>query len=239
MSKEPPQSGDVPLAARLVLPYQRVIARGVQAVTVRKFYDPMEAQLFANELAAHGIEYHLLNQNTSTLGPYSGFSQVELQVRREDAKAASELLDRLQLDPSDVEPEHDSDPTVPIADPAGPGMLVAAASYDNPRHLHDAAAALGAAHVDSFLPLLVARGDRPKGTGKRFVIRVREADLERARAILHENETTDDEPRCPYCGSWRVYTHPPRQGLINFLLGRIPDQPPRLECLRCHRRWEA
>ncbi|HXE54802.1 MAG TPA: hypothetical protein VN541_17410, partial [Tepidisphaeraceae bacterium] len=47
------------------------------------------------------------------------------------------------------------------------------------------------------------------------------------------------EPRCPRCGSWRVYLHPPKQGLVNFILGRVPDQPPRLECLRCHHTWET
>ena len=236
---EEQQPDPIPLASRVILPYQTAIHGGV--VSVRKFYDAMEAQLYANELAAHGIRYHLLNQNTNTLGPYSAFSQVELQVSEEDAPRARELLARLQLDPSEVEPEHEADPDVPVPDPAGTGMLVPAAAYDNPRFLYDAATALGAAHIESFLPTLVARGDRPAGTGTRFVIRVREADLERARTILQAEGDPEEntEPRCPRCGSWRVYRHPPKQGLVNFLLGRIPDQRPRLECLRCHHIWES
>jgi DNA-directed RNA polymerase subunit RPC12/RpoP len=164
-----------------------------------------------------------------------------LQVSEADAPAATELLARLQLDPSEVEPEHDADPDAPVADPTGPGMLTPAAAYDNPRYLFDAAASLGASHIESFLPSLVPRGDRPPGSGNRFVIRVREADLERARAILQGQDEPQEkaEPRCPRCGSWRVYLHPPKQGLVNFLLGRIPEQPQRLECLRCHHTWET
>ena len=230
------------MARRVVLPYHGPALSS--AVTVKTFFNAMEAQLYANELAAHGIDYFLANQNANTfLGWYSGFTQVELQVRRQDANRAVEVLARLQLlDPSDVEPEDDTDPQAPIPDPDGQGMLVTLAAYDNPRSVYDAAAILGAARIESFLPALVVRGDRPRGAGKRFVLRVREADLALAHEALAEpdRESADDadEPRCPRCGSWRVHALPrPWPGLIKFLFGGGAAGPRQVECLRCHHYW--
>lgn len=229
------------MARRVVLPYQG--AALTSAVTVKTFFNAMEAQLFANELAAHGIDYFLANQNANTfLGWYSGFTQVELQVRQQDLVPAKAVLARLQLaDPTDVETEDDSDPQAPIPDPDGNGMLVTAAAYEDPRSVYDAAATLGAARIESFLPTLVPRGDRPRGVGKRFVLRVRESDLARAHEALAEpdRESADDadEPRCPRCGSWRVHVVPrPWPGLIKFLFRR-GESPREIECLRCHHHW--
>jgi len=97
--------------------------------------------------------------------------------------------------------------------------------------------------VECFLPVLVPRGDRPRGEGKRFVVRVREADLERARQILEkEGDASDedpDEPRCPECGSWRTYALPlsGKKGLLGWLFAGEPGESGELECLRCHHRW--
>jgi len=93
---------------RVVLQYQG--GRATRAVTVQTFYDPLEAQLFANELASHHIECFLLNQNVSVLGPYSGFSQVELQVREQDVVDARRVLTEFQADPSKEETDASSDP---------------------------------------------------------------------------------------------------------------------------------
>lgn len=232
------------MARRVVLPYHGPALSS--AVTVKTFFNAMEAQLYANELAAHGIDYFLANQNANTfLGWYSGFTQVELQVRRQDADRAAEVLARLQLlDPTDVEPEDDSDPQAPIPDPDGQGILVTLAAFDNPLSVYDAAAILGAARIESFLPALVVRGDRPRGAGKRFALRVREADLALARDASAEAERDSDgdtdEPRYPRCGSWRVHALPrPWPGLIIFLFGGGAKSPRGLECLRCHHRWTA
>jgi hypothetical protein len=226
-------------ARPVVLAYQSAALRA--PVTVRKFFDPMEAQIYANELAAHDIEYALLNQNApSALGWYSGFAQVQLQVREEDVAEANELLSRLKLEPGEVEPAEEVDPKIPMPDPSGNGTLVSAGAFEDPRQLYDAAGVLGAAHVECFLPVLAPRGDRPKGTGARFVIRVREADSERAQQVLGNEDDADhdDEPRCPKCGSWQTYLLPaPWPGIWNFLLGRAADQPRHVECLRCHHRW--
>jgi hypothetical protein len=241
MSDVPNESVDPASNRPPVLPYQRQVNTPV--VTVRTFYDAMEAQLYANELEVAGIDYNLTNQNTNTLGPYAAFSQVELQVRQEDVADAQQLLSQLELDPTDVEPEQALDPSAAIPDPAGEGTLVPAVAFDRPRPMFDAAATLGAARVDCFLPVLVARGDRPRGTGDRFVVRVRESDLERAREILASQAGSSDEdhePRCPKCGSWRTYPVPAATGgLMGMLFGRAPGEVRQLECLRCHHRWPA
>lgn len=230
-----------PPKARVALSYQGPIL--TSAVTVRKCTDAMEAQLCGNELGAHGIDYYILNQNVNSLGwPYSGFSDVEVQVREQDAELARQLLSRFEGNPLDVEPDEGAATLEPIPDPGGEGVLVTAAAFDNPRALYDAAATLGAARIESFLPALVARGDRPKGQGKRFVLRVREADLDRAIDVLSdaeaERDEEDGEPRCPACGSWRVAPAPrPWPGLLAFLLGDARPGPQELECLRCKHRW--
>lgn len=222
---------------RPVLSYQRHAFSPL--VTVRRFYNALDAQLFANELDAAGIWCNLANQNANTLGPYAAFSQVELQVREEDVEEARSLMAHLDASSTEVEPEQDVDPSDPVPDPGGEGVLVSAAAFENPAAMFDAAAALGAAHVESFLPVLAPRGDRPAGEGKRFVVRVRECDVERAREILETTEE-DDEPRCPECGSWRVYAVPvSKRGFLGLLFGSEPAESGELECLRCHHRWQA
>lgn len=201
------------------------------AVTIRKFYDAINAQLHANELAAHGIAYSLLNENTNTLGPYSGFSQVELRVAAADVEAADRVLSNLQADPQDVEPVNDPGPEASV--PCPDGMLVPAAAFDEPGHMLDAAATLGAAGIECFLPELAARGDRPRGVGDRFVVRVREEEVEAARDLL--SDESGDEPRCPKCGSWRVYLPPP-PGLIERITGR--GRAGERQCLRCGHVWQ-
>lgn len=240
MADEPAEpSIPIPIARRAVLPYQGVAGTAVK--TVRKFYDPIEAQLFANELAVNDIDYSLVNQNVTGLGlPYSGFSQIELQVRERDLEQATGLLSTLQVNPLEVEPENATDPHEPIPDPAGEGTLLAAGEYDNPRALFDAAATLGAARVECFIPTLVPRGQRPAGNGKRFILRVRASDEARAREILTQREADpdDDEPRCPRCGSYRVAAASrPWPGLVKFLMGGGSASPAEMECLRCKHRW--
>jgi len=230
-----------PPKARAVLAYQSPIL--TSAVTVRKCIDAMEAQLCGNELAAHGIEYFILNQNVNSLGwPYAGLSEVEVQVRKQDAPLAAQLLSRFEGNPLDVEPDEGAASQEPVPSPVGEGLLVVAESFETVRDLYDAAATLGSVRIESFLPALVSRGDRPRGEGKRFVLRVRESDLDRAREVLSraqaDDQEEDNEPRCPACGSWRVAPAPrPWPGLMNFLLGTGNRESRELECLRCKHRW--
>jgi hypothetical protein len=238
MSDQPEPSPEIPIARRAVLPYQGSLP--TSAVTIRKCRDIYEAQIFANELAAHDIDYYVMNQNASLLGTYVGFTYVDLQVRKEEAERASELLAKLEVNPLEVEPAETTDPDQPVPDPAGDGMLVSAAAFDNPRSLFDAAATLGAARIESFLPTLVARGDRPAGVGDRFILRVREADSERARETLSKvaaEEADGDEPRCPTCGSYRIVAVPQFwKDVMRFLRGDT-DRSCQMQCLRCRHLW--
>jgi hypothetical protein len=220
------------------LPYQGSLP--TSAVTVGTFYNVYEAQILANQLAFQGIDYYLMNQNVSVLGPYAGASQVELQVRKEDVAAARSALGQIQANPLEVEPAEQADPDEPMPDPAGEGLLVAAGTFDNPRSLFDAAATLGAAHVEGFLPLLVPRSNRATGAAVRFVLRVRETDLAAAREILANaaaEEADEEEPRCPECGSYRVAPLSSFWAdLMQFIRGK-PKPPKVIECLRCRQRW--
>jgi len=234
------QKPHIPLARKVVLPYQGALA--TSATTIRKFHDLLEAQLFANELASHDIEYFLVNQNVTGLGfPYSGFSQIELQVREQDLAESQRILTNVQVNPLELEPEDTGDPKIPIPDPGGEGVLVMACAYENPRDLFDAAASLGAARIEAFVPSIVPRRDRPAGEGKRFVLRVREEDLERAVEILNDAESEraeNDEPRCPKCGSYHVAAPSrPLGKLMKFLIGFGPLPPSEAECLRCKHRF--
>ena len=239
MADEPANpTPSVPLARRTVLPYQGSLP--TSAVTVGTFYNVYEAQILANQLAFQGIDYYLMNQNVSVLGPYAGASQVELQVRKEDVPAARNALSQFQANSLEAEPAEPSDPDQPIPDPSGRGLLVAAGAFDNPRSLFDAAATLGAAHVEGFLPLLVPRSNQATGAAVHFVLRVRETDLAAAREILANaaaEEADDEEPRCPKCGSYRVAAVSGFWAdLMQFVRGK-PKPPKVIECLRCRQRW--
>src|SRR5207245_2593169 len=84
----------------------------------------------------------------------------------------------------------------------------AVAAFDSVRLMREAETVLSSARMCSFPPALAPRGDRPVREGKRFVLRVCEDDLERARELLAEaeaGESAEGELRCPKCRSWRVY----------------------------------
>jgi hypothetical protein len=91
-----------------VLGYQS--SHATRGVTIETFYDPLQAQLFANELTERGIESFLLNQNVSGLGAYSAFCQVELQVREQDVAEAKQVLAEFQEKPSDEARDESSEP---------------------------------------------------------------------------------------------------------------------------------
>ena len=224
-----------------------------EPVTIGVCLDMAGAEMVAAAIGGAGIGCHLLNRNTNVLGAYAGASGVELQVRAADAAAAREIFlrhfsDTDYLEPAEDDPsDRDGPDAPPDADTAldakgRPVELAVAAAFDRPRALLDAATTLGAARVECFLPTLVPRGDRPPGEGKRFILRVRREDLERALSVLAKAEADGDEeedPRCPKCGSWQV--HPVAYfwaGVLRTLtLGLYPAPPPEADCLRCGHRW--
>ena len=237
MSTDPePQPSPIPFARKTVLPYQGYLR--TSAVTVQTCANPVDAQLIAGELETAGIDAYVLNQNANALGPYSAFCPVEVQVKQQDAERAREALARSRFDPLDVEPAETATEMTPEE---GQPELVEAARFDQPRRLFEAAALLGASRIESFLPPLAPRGNRPKGSGPRYVLRVRETDLERAREVLEDaaaEEADEDDIRCPRCGSWRTYPMSrPFPGILPFLFGGARNEPREFECLRCRHRW--
>ena len=167
-----------------------------------------EAELICGELNAAGVPAAAVNHHTAALGPYAGGSEIEVKVPVEDADRAAEVLTR-RPDAGELEPE--PDPPDGSADYAADEdgarvPLVVVAGFSTAREMHDAAAALGSARVQTYLPNLVPRrrgegDDRPPPV---FRVRVAEADLARARGVLSE-ASDPDEPRCPACASWRVH----------------------------------
>lgn len=215
-----------------VLSYATPAGEEAALATVARCASTAEAELCVGELADAGIPAHVLNQHTSGLGPYSGGSEVEVQVRRQDAARAAEVLALVTSD--DVEPA--DEPPTPVDETGAPVPLAVAAAYDHPSLLRDAVTHLAAASVEAFPPRLVPRGDRPAGEGKRFLLRVREDDLDRARAVLADAEGDagdDEEPRCPQCRAWRVYKISPGFWRDLFGLGRKPGEPEQYLCLAC------
>jgi len=86
-------------------------------------------------------------------------------------------------------------------------------------------------------------------------IQVRPEDRERAEELLRdlsqghvpvveegEPGETDDEPRCPKCGSWQVREHESlKDDFLRFLrLKRAPEEGVmHMECFRCGHEWTA
>jgi hypothetical protein len=232
----------LPYAGR-VLDYAVPLAGGT--VVVARCANIAEAELRGGVLEGEGIPYQVHNVNTANMGVYTGgWTSVELHVRREDADRATEVLSRY-ADDADLEPVEEAPGVPPPVDETGrPIELAVAAAYDSARLMQDAATVLAAARVRFYIPTLAPRGDRPRGEGRRFVIRVAEEDLERALAVLDEAEEEagdEDEPRCPRCRSWRV--HPVSSSGLGRAIGQmlglvkpLPFQGKGFECLACRHR---
>jgi len=208
-------------------------------VTIGRYASAVEAALPAAELAGEGIEHQVLNSNVNGLGiPYSGFSDVEIQVHEKDVERATEALDRINAD--DLEPAEDPAHAPPLFDDAGQPLLVApVGAFDNVRALRDAQTVLASARIRSFSPALIRRGSAPPGTGKRFILRVLKEDFDRAESLLEESAAESGEggePRCPKCGAWRVYPVSHFwQGLVAGL-GLAQRTEEQMECLACRYR---
>ncbi len=240
-SSDPPreQLPDHPTRPPVVLAYHSPPIIG-PTLTIGTVGNEAEAQLVSDALADAGIPCLLLNRHSTSLGAFAGNAVLKIQVEESRAAAARKIFDSVLGPAEDLEPADDADQPTPLDKTGQPLAVEVVGSYDNPTLLFDAAASLGAARVQYFLPALVPRGDRALGSGKRFLLRVEAEDAPRARTILKEMEAEErSEPRCPQCSSWRV-TIVPRgvQNLLRFITARsaLPEE---LECLRCHHRWTA
>jgi hypothetical protein len=194
-----------------------------------------EAEIASAVLAAQGIEAQVFGANTSAVYWFwQVITDVDLLVPEADAERAREILSRVTS--NDLEPADEPANASP-ADERG-RVLVPVGAYDNLPALRDAQTVLASEQINAYGPRLVLRGDKPPGTGKRFVLRVAEQDLESARALLAEEAEEDrDEPRCPKCGSWRVIS---TKTLLEGLAGAVGlGGPGAYECLSCHHRGPA
>jgi len=203
-----------------------------ELVRLASYGDPIPAELDAAALAEEGIPAQVFGANVGSLGViYQGFNRVELHVRAGDIERAAKVLARvssLELEPVD---------SGPTADETG-RPLVPAGAFDNARSLYDAQAVLASASIRSFPPVLVPRGDKPTGHGARFVLRVGAEDLSRSQSLLRE-DTDSDDPRCPQCGSWRVFAVGHFWKDLAASLGLGPKLPSQNECLACKYRGES
>ena len=222
-----------------VLAYQG--PRSGRTLTVAFCADAAEAELVCGELHAAGVPAASVNHHTAALGPYSGGSQIEVQVPVEDRQRAAEVLARLP-DRNDVEPEPEPADRSADFNTDGQGArvpLAVVAEFATAQEMLEASAALGSARVTTYLPNLVPRRPNTAAPPPMFRVRVTRDDLQRARAVLEE-AADPDEPRCPHCGSWRVH----RQGgsvlswLASFFGAQAADGVVQaMQCLRCGHRF--
>ena len=246
-----------------VLHYASAVDHGM--VTIARCAELAEAEMIAGELGAEGIRCTVTNTNAAAMGPWGGGARIYVEVPKLAAERAVEVL-RVRTLGDDVEPADEDDAaggdatrdfseTDPPLDEEGkPAQLVVVAAYDTASRMRDAVTTLGSAHIGCVVPRLVPRGDRPKGQGNRFIVRVGADDLDRARAVLHEPQETeaadrdvnrdavdDEEVRCPACSSWRVH----RLGSLWVNVGRFfglvggSEKSDPFLCLACKHKWSA
>jgi hypothetical protein len=222
-----------------VLSYQTPGTSG-SMVRVGRYANSEEAELRASALAEEGIPSQVFNANVNSLGiPYAGFADVELHVRQEDAQRAAEVLARDAAE-NDLEPQEPSPSDPPPTDEDGNLLnLVPVVAFDSVRLMRDAQTILSSARIRTYPPTLVPRGDRPPGEGARFILRVADDDLDRARNVLAEadadaaSDEDDDAGRCPRCRSWRVFPVSQFWKGLAATFGFGPEPQPLMECLAC------
>ena len=222
-------AGSVP-----VLPYGA--EQSDRMVRLSSFGDQTEAELHAGQLESAGIAVQIFNGNVNGLGfAYKALSQVELHVRARDLAQATEILQQRSAD--DLEPA-EGIASIPLDSDGQPMAVVQLAAFESVREMRDAQTLLASAGIQSFLPPLARRGEKPVGVGKRFVVRVAADDESRATEVLQEPEPAHeegDEPdlRCPKCHSWR--TIPTSQMWKSFVamicFSKAPL--PRSQCVAC------
>ncbi len=202
------------------------------------------ARIVASALEGEGIECHVFNENTQSLGMhFSGFTEAQLQVAAGDAERAAAIVRQLVEDPDAVEPaEEGGSPDAPRGH-EGQGLVVVGA-YDHPRSLQEAAAVLGAARITPYVPRLVARGEKPPGVGDRFLLRAEAEDAERAKSVLEDarEEAAEDARergllRCPRCNRLTGERISRVWEWISAFATFRPFPPPRAHCGPCKHYW--
>lgn len=238
MSEKDPQQEGLPVnPVPVVLTYATPAPSGTGGMTiVGRFGSIEEAEITSSELASLGIPSWVLNKNQFGLGfPYAVLVDVELHVRQEDADRATELLKQAKSD--DWEPAESSDIIPAPTDSDGhPIPLAVVATFDSVRQLREAQTLLASSRISAYLPPLVPRGDRPTGSGNRFILRVAEEDFPRAQAVLKTDDAEDSDPddlHCPRCGAWRVYPVSHFWQGLAAMVGLAPRPLEQVDCLAC------
>jgi DNA-directed RNA polymerase subunit RPC12/RpoP len=252
----PPEAPAAP-----VLQYASAVDHGM--VTIARCADLAEAEMIAGELGAEGIRCTVTNTLAAAMGPWGGGARVYVDVPKQEADRAAAVL-RVRTLGDDVEPADDDAEDVggtsaadgevdpPLDEEGRPVPLVVVAAYDTASRMRDAVTTLGSARIRCVVPRLVPLGDRPRGEGNRFTVRVGADDLARARAVLHgpaeksgadrdaDGDAGDDEEvRCPACSSWRVH----RLGSLWVNVGRFfglvggSEKSDPFQCLACGHKW--
>ncbi|QOV87488.1 putative signal transducing protein [Humisphaera borealis] len=207
---------------------------GDNLVTIEKCANVQEAAMRVNVLEAAGIHAVAVNENVQSLGlQFAALVPVEVQVRQEDESRAREVLRVATSD--DVEPADDQPQTLPATETDGvPIELAEVARFDNIRALREAALLLESARIRSVPPKLVVRQGEA-GVGKRFKLLVPADDADRAMEILADldEDTDEEELRCPKCGSWKIYPVGQLAATVKWFL-RMGDKPVEMsDCLEC------
>lgn len=243
-----PYHGPAPELRGPVLTYATPGA-GAAVVVARCAYVG-EAEMIGAVLDGHGIPYSVLSGNFNSMN-YGMLTPVEVQVPEERAEEAVRLIAHHQgfMD-DEMEPLEDGPAmATPVDADGNPVQLVVAAAFETPRGMRDAATILASARVPFYLTPLAPRGDRPRGRGARFAVRVAEDDLVRAECALHPSSEDDDaedeeehELRCPKCGAYRVFKY--GAGCLATLASLVGYRPqaerhPVCECLACGHKGDA
>lgn len=205
-------------------------------VRVAQYSAEYEAELNAAALNDEGIRTQIFGANTNYVNwLLQGFNQVELLVPEEDVEQAMQILARTSTD--ELEPVPMPDGAPPPVDEHGNALAIVG-TYDSFREMSDAQTVLASERIRAFIPPMAPRGDRPPGVGKRFILRIAEADLNRGKALLADEAQDDsEEPRCPKCGSWRILQPQSIMGDLAALVGLGHER--QFECLACHYRAKA
>lgn len=231
----PGEPNSQPLSLSYESPPTREDLEGDNLVMLAQYADTNEAAVRVNALEAAGIDAVAVNQHANNLGIHmSGLAPVEIQVRKRDRDAAAEVLRLATSD--EVEPAPDQPDTLPPLESGGePVALVEAARFDSIRPLREAVVSLESVHIRAVPPRIVARTPENAGSGRRFVLKVSAADIDRATEVLEdvEEEFDEDDLRCPKCASWRVYPVGQLGATVKWIL-RLGDKPtPQMDCLQC------
>ena len=223
-----------------VVPYQR---RDVpEWLTIGWYGSEDEAAHDTACLTTLSLPWELRPSVGYMIRPDGTRATLRLMVHDEDVADARRAIEPADDKLSSLEPMAAlaGDGPIDYVDEKGKTIrFVAIGRYDTAAEMMEKFHVLLNARVGAIRPLLWPRGSKfaasAEGRPGRFVLRVREDDVDAAREafIADVQPQADTEPRCPKCRSWHVDdSRPTGWLLIGVLRGRPPSEA-RCTCLRC------